>query len=174
MLFEVSKETKIKAKSPHELFMVNLAVFHLLLAPISLVLIGGMRSLLVPIFFSCTVFAFNYFRGKMAERNNEWFVMVHHKLAFRRATFLLIAYAVSAAIIGGGWLIGMASDQKTMQDIILTISTRIGVMPTFILVAINFVLETSAASQAGKGEVPDSFLKKHPAPADMQVIDPTN
>jgi hypothetical protein len=174
MLFEVSKETKIKAKNPHELFMVNLAVFHLLLAPISLVLIGGMRSLLVPIFFSCTVFAFIYFRGKAAEKNNQWFVMVHHKLAFRRATTLLIAYAVSAAIIGGGWLIGMTSDQKAMADIILTISTRIGVMPTFILVVINFALETSGVSQASKGEVPDSFLKKYPAPDDIQAIEPTN
>jgi hypothetical protein len=51
-----------------------------------------------------------------------------------------------------------------MQDIFLTISSRIGIMPTFVLVVINFVLESGSIYQAGRGEVPDGMLKRYPPP----------
>ena len=147
--------------------MVNLAVFHLLLAPISFLVIRDISALLVPLFFSCAVITYIFIRGKMAQRSGNWYEMVHTKLAFRRATFLLMAYAATAAIIAGGWLMGMASEKVAMQQILLTISTRIGIMPTFILVVITFVLEANAVHLSGNGEVPDSFLKRYPAPEDI-------
>ncbi len=174
MLFEINRESKTKAKFPHELFMVNLAVFHLLLAPVSFLMIGDITALLIPLLFSCAVITYIYLRGKKAERRGSWYEMVHSKLAFRRGTFLLIAYAVTAVIITGGWLLGMASDKVAMQDILLTISTRIGIMPTFIVVIITFVMEASAVHQASIGEVPDSFLNRYPAPADIPVKDSPN
>lgn len=154
--------------------MVNLAGFHLLVAPLSFALIGNMTSLLVPLSLSGAVIAYIFIRGKMVEKGSDWYVTVHHKLAFRRATYLLIAYGVSAAIIGGGWLMGMASKQTAMQDILLTIATRIGLMPTFVMIVVNFVLETSATYQAGWGEIPDSFLKKYPAPPDIPIKETTS
>jgi hypothetical protein len=171
MLFEINRESKIKAKQPHELFMVNLAVFHLLLAPISFMVIGDITSLLVPLIFSCAVIVYIYLRSKKAERSGSWYEMVHGKLAFRRGTLLLMAYAATAVIIAGGWLLGMSSDEVAMQNILLTISTRIGLMPTFIMVVITFVMEANAVHQAGIGEVPESFLNKYPAPANIPVID---
>jgi hypothetical protein len=75
----------------------------------------------------------------------------------------MIGYAASAVIITGGWLLAQGAD-KNMQDIFLTISSRIGIMPTFILVVVTFVLESGSIYQAGRGEVPDGLLKKFPAP----------
>ena len=172
MLFEISKESRTRAKMPHELFMVNLAVGHLLLAPSVFLLMKSITALLIPLLISCAVIAFIYIRGKMVERDGAWYEMVNYKLAWRRSTFLLIAYAVTAVIITGGWMLGMASNKPAMQDILLTISTRIGIMPTFITVIVTFVLEASAVNQAKAGEIPDSFLKKYPVPADMQVKEP--
>ncbi len=172
MLFEISTESKTRAKMPHELFMVNLAVVHLLLAPSIFLLIKNISALLIPLLISFAVIAFIYVRGRMIEQNGPWYEMVNYKLAWRRGTFLLIAYAVTAVIIGGGWMLGMASNKPAMQDILLTISTRIGLMPTFITVIVTFVLEASAVNQAKAGEIPDSFLKKYPVPADVQVKEP--
>ena len=164
MLFEIEPTIRKKARFPHELFMFNLAVFHLMLAPISIFLMRDVTALLIPLFFSSGVFTFIYIRGNQVQKSGHWFEMVHWKLAFRRAKLLLIAYAVTAVIIAGGWLLAQGAD-KTMQDIFLTISSRIGIMPTFILVVVNFVLESGSIYQAGRGEVPDGMLKRYPAPA---------
>ncbi len=164
---EVAAEVRKKARNPHELFMFNLAVFHLLLAPVSFFLIGSVKALFIPLTISCCVFTFIYFWGKKLEHSGHWFEMVHWKLAFRRATFLLIAYAVTACIITGGWLLAQGAD-KAMQDIFLTISSRIGIMPTFILVVVTFVLESGSIHQAGRGEIQKSMAKRHPLPDDIK------
>jgi hypothetical protein len=40
-------------------------------------------------------------------------------------------------------------------------------------VIVTFVLEASAVNHARSGEIPDSFLKNYPVPADVQVREPT-
>ncbi len=167
---EIADEIRKKAGKPHELFMFNLAIFHLLLAPVSFFLIGSVKALFVPLTVSCTVIAFIYLRGRKAEQSDHWFEMIHWKLAFRRATFLLIAYAVTACIITGGWLLAQGAD-KAMQDIFLTISSRIGIMPTFIVVVVTFVLESGSIHQAGRGEIQEGMVKRHPLPEDIKPIE---
>jgi hypothetical protein len=144
--------------------MFNLSVFHLMLAPISIFIMKDVTALFIPLLFSGAVFSYVFIRGKRAEKSDHWFIMAHWKLAFQRAKLLMIGYTVSALIITGGWLLAQGAD-KTMQDIFLTISSRIGIMPTFILVVVTFVLESGSIYQAGRGEVPDGLLTKYPAPA---------
>jgi hypothetical protein len=163
MQFEIEPTVRRKARSPHELFMFNLAVFHLMLAPISIFVMKDVTALFIPLLFSGAVFSYVFIRGKRAEKIDHWFIMAHWKLAFQRAKLLIIGYTVSALIITGGWLLAQGAD-TTMQDIFLTISSRIGIMPTFILVVVTFVLESGSIYQAGRGEVPDGLLKKFPAP----------
>lgn len=169
MLYEVSEEARRKARTPHELFMFNLAVFHLMLAPVSFFLLRDINALLIPLTISCTVIAYIFIQGKRLEKRAPWYIMVHWKLAFRRGVVMLIAYSVSAAIIIAGWLVTLGIARHTTQDIVFTVFSRIGVMPTFVLVVVNFVLESSAIYQAGRGEVPDGMLKRYPAPADLVV-----
>jgi hypothetical protein len=167
---EIAEEIRKKARNPHELFMLNLALFHLLLAPVSFFMVGSVKALFIPLTVSCIVITFIYLRGRKAEQSSHWFEMVHWKLAFRRATFLLIAYAVTACIITGGWLLAQGADQA-MQDIFLTISSRIGIMPTFILVVITFVLESGSIHQAGRGEIQESMVKRHPLPEGIKTVE---
>ena len=169
MLFEISEEARRKARTPHELFMFNLAVFHLMLAPVSFFLLRDITALLIPLTFSCVVIAYIFIQGKRLEAKGPWYVMVHWKLGFRRGILMLIAYSVSAAIILAGWLVTLGIDKHTTQDIVFTVFSRIGVMPTFFLVVVNFVLESGSIYQAGRGEVPDGMLKRYPAPADIVV-----
>jgi hypothetical protein len=166
MQFEIEPTVRRKARSPHELFMFNLAVFHLMLAPISIFVMRDVTALFIPLLFSGAVFSYVFIRGKRAEKSDPWFVMAHWKLAFRRAKLLISGYAASAFIITGGWLLAQEAD-KTMQDIFLTISSRIGIMPTFILVVVTFVLESGSIYLAERGELPDGLLKKYPPPADI-------
>lgn len=168
MRYEVAAEISRKARTPHELLMVNLAAFHLLLAPAAIALgvkfpqVGAWWLLLTP-FFSGLVIAYIYIRGRRAEHSDLWFVMVHWKLAWNRCRLLLIGYAVSAVMIGGGALLALGSTAE-MREIVLTIAIRVGVMPTVILVLVLFVLANSALEQANKGEIPDGVVRRYPMP----------
>lgn len=173
MLFEISEEARRKARTPHEIFMFNLAVFHLMLAPVSFFLMRDITALLIPLTFSLVVISYIFIQGKRLEATGPWYVMVHWKLGFRRGIYMMIAYSVSAAIILAGWLVTLGIDKHTTQDIVFTVFSRIGVMPTFVLVVLNFVLESGSIYQAGRGEVPDGMLKRYPAPEGLVVREDT-
>ena len=168
MHYDIAAEIGRKARTPHELLMMNLAAFHLLLAPAAIALgvrypqIGAWWLLLTPI-FSGFVIAYIYLRGRRAEHSDPWFVMAHWKLAWRRCRLLLIGYAISAVMIGGGALLAVNS-ATAMREIVLTIAIRVGVMPTVVLVLVSFVMANMALEQANKGDIPDGIVSRYPAP----------
>jgi hypothetical protein len=110
--------------------------------------------------------AYIYVRGHRAAGDTPWFVLMHWRLAWRRCRLLLMGYAGSALIIGGGSLLALTAQKHSMQEIIFTIATRVGVMPTIVMVLVLFVLANSGLELAGKGEVPDGLLKLYPPPAE--------
>ena len=164
MQCNASETERRQARWPHELFMINLAFFHLLLTPASIFLGIGRWGLLIPPFFSGLVILYSWLRSRRAGRTGPWFVASHWRLAMRRYRWLVIAYAASAAIIGLGALIGAASSDPRMGDILGTVFVRIGVMPTVIMVFVNFALENSGLAMAKGGEVPDRLAEQHPPP----------
>lgn len=164
MFYSVDEAIKRQARTPHEILMGNLAAFHLLLAPASIALdIGAWGLSLMPL-FSALVIAYIYLRAHRPTDDKPWFVAMHWRLAWRRCRLLMMAYAASAAVIVGGYLLSTTAQKQSMQEIIFIISTRVGVMPTIIMVLILFVLANSGLEMAGKGEVPDSLLKIYPSP----------
>ena len=171
MLFEIEDQLRRRAKTPHELFVLNLAVFHLLLAPAAIVLKIGVAGFLIPLGASLAVITFTYLRARRSRQHDAWFVAAHWTLATRRARILLTVYAISGAILGAGLLVASGIDKKTTQDIMLTVFSRIAVAPLLIGVMLGFVLESGALYQAGRGEVPDALVKRYPPPRDLQPVD---
>jgi len=163
MQFQVAETERNRAKNPHELFIINLIAFHLLLAPAAIALGIGTWALLLPVTFSLMVMAFIYIRTQRAVSGEPWFVMAHWQIALRRCRLLLIGYGVTGGILLLAWLLGLGM-QPNMRDIMFTALTRIGVMPTVILVFVAFVLESNALFLAARGEVPDAVVKRYPAP----------
>lgn len=166
MIYAIDDALKRRARAPHELLMINLAAFHLLLAPASIALDIGAWGLLLPPLFSSLVLAYIYTRGHRATSVTPWFVLMHWRLAWRRCRLLLMGYAASALLIGSGSLLALTAQKPAMREIIFTIATRVGVMPTIIMVLVLFVLANSGLELAGKGEIPDGLLKHYPPPAD--------
>lgn len=180
MLFQVDDSTRRRAKTPHEISMLNLMFFHLLLGAgtIVLVLTGaeimqklGHWGFALPLLASLSVITFIHLRAARAVEHDDWFIAAHWRLAMKRSRLLLIAYAVTGAVIAGGFFIASGIDKKSMQDIVVTIATRIGAVPTLLTVMVSFVLESGSIYQAGRGEVPDGLVKKFPPPADVRPID---
>ncbi|HPB74782.1 MAG TPA: hypothetical protein PLY96_05935, partial [Chromatiaceae bacterium] len=97
-----------------------------------------------------------------------WFVAAHWRLATLRYRILLIAYAVGAGLIGGGWLLSTAQKSAGMQELMFVALQRVAIAPVLIVLMVLIMLESGALYQAGRGEVPDSLIKRYPAPPDLQ------
>jgi len=138
--FTIDEISRKHARQPHDLVMINLAIFHLLLAVGLIALEVGPLGILIPVFFSTLLFGFIYWRVERLDPTDERFVMVNWRLALIRGRLLFIGYGLSTLIIGLAY--GLAQGQKA--EIFHTIFTRIGVMPAVILVFVTLVLESSS------------------------------
>lgn len=163
MQYALATDAEVKkAQFPHNLFVSGLFIFDLLMTPAVISLKIGMIGLLIPLFCSGSLIAYIYLRSKKTTR---WFVDIHWKLAFVRAQWLLIGYAISAVLIFVAWLVSISSSDHNMQHILWTALTRIALMPTLILVLITAVMEASAIPMASKREVPDKLAASFPPPS---------
>jgi len=147
----IQQEDRKSAKLPHNIFMLNLALVHLLMTPAVIALEIGIVGILLPLFISLSIMAYTYFNSKKEAFIQHPYVQKNWALALKRYRLLLIAYGVTAGLMGIGSLLAMASPDPNMQDILQTVFIRIAVMPTLLMVMICFYLESSAINLATKG-----------------------
>ncbi|MEA3275540.1 MAG: hypothetical protein U9Q81_09695 [Pseudomonadota bacterium] len=182
MLFQVDEAQRRKAKSPHELAMVNLLLFNL---PMLIALLAGsfvqkdspladykVIGVLVPLFISLGVVAFTFMKARKTASTEPWFVASHWKLATGRYKILLIAYLVGAVLIGLGWLLSQAQSDPRMQELMFIALQRVAIAPILISLMVLIMLESGSLYQAGRGEVPDALTKRFPPPPDLVRADP--
>jgi len=140
-----------KASAAHEILMMNLAIFHLLIPVVALS--SGYLSLLMSISMIGSLSIITWIAYQAKHTTSE-LVHAHWQLAWKRCKLLLIAYAVSAAIMGLGWLIGLGQTDDNMKIIFMVVFSRIAVVPTIIMMMILFVLESSSLAQARQDVFP--------------------
>lgn len=179
MLYQIDDKTRRSAKTPHEISMFNLMFFNLLMGA-GMVVLGltgaeimqtlGYYGFALPLIASVLVIGFIHVRATRALQQDPWFVALHWQLAMRRSRLLLIGYAITAVIIGGALLLSSGAD-KNMQNIMITIATRIGAVPTLIMVMVSFVLESGSIYQAGRGEAPEGMVRRMPPPEGVESVE---
>ena len=172
MKFDVEPAVLRRGRTPHELAMVNLLVFNLLLCVA--VLAGTMAqkgSLLEhykewtiagPMILSLGIIGYSFWRAREARTKGPWYVGAHWTLATGRYRILLVAYLVGAVLIALGWLLSLTNPK--LQSLMFVALVRVAVAPMLISVMVLAVLESSALFQAGNGEIPDGILKRLPTP----------
>ncbi|WP_040729486.1 hypothetical protein [Thiocapsa marina] len=193
MFFPVDETTRRKAKTPHELAMVNLIVFNLMIGVALLAgsmaepdsMIGRYKWLAVsiPLALSLVLIGVTWMRSRQRGKNTSWFAAAHWRLAASRYRLIVIAYLVCAAILSIA-LIGkpdeteIAAQLRTLppamqemerhkiesQDMASAIWARIGVVPLLLAVMVTIMLESGALYQAGRGELPDALVARCPPP----------
>lgn len=167
MRYRISEPEQKRARAPHNLFVINILLFHLMLAPAAIVIDVGRYGMLLPLLFSAAVIFYIYIRSR---RSDAWFVAAHWKLAFRRCLLLMLGYAVTAIFLLVAWLVTMGMADATMKDILNTAITRIGIMPTLIMAMVTVVLEAGGLNQVARGEVPDGVVAAFPPPEDVIAV----
>jgi len=162
MKVNIDHETSKKARIPHNIFMLNITLVHLLMTPAAIALEIGALGMLVPLLISLVIMLHAYLRSSHSQSETHWFILAHWKLAIKRYKLLLISYLITAGLMSIGWLLAMASPDPNMQEILHTVFIRIAIMPVLLMVMVNFYLESSAINMALKGEIPDSLTKSMP------------
>ncbi|MCU7892936.1 MAG: hypothetical protein KZQ78_15545 [Candidatus Thiodiazotropha sp. (ex Ustalcina ferruginea)] len=168
MIFDVDETIRKRAKTPHELSMLNLVGCHLIAAPASIVLDVGLLGFLIPLALSLLMIGFIWYRAVSAVANDDWFVAAHWRLSANRTRILMVGYAISAVILGMAML---ATSGSSKGEIMMVAISRVAVVPTLLTVMVCFVLESGSIYQAGRGEVPDGITKRMPPPEDLTVIE---
>jgi hypothetical protein len=156
-------DNRKSARNPHNLFMLNLALVHLMMTPGIIALDIGLIAILIPLAISLSIMLISWKISNRTTVQSDELVHQHWLLALKRYRILLISYAITAALILLGHLLALSSPDQNMQEILDTVFLRIAVMPVLIAVMICFFLETSALGLAGKGELPESSKRSTPS-----------
>jgi len=159
----VTDADKNAARSPHNLFVLNIFFCNLLMTPAAIVMDVGMYAFLIPLACSLSVILYIFLRSR---RTSRWFVDMHWQLAFRRCVWLMSGYAATALLLLVGWLISLSAADARMADIMFTAISRIAVLPSLLAVMITVVMEAGALHLVNKGEVPDKLADKYPPASD--------
>ena len=178
MFFQVDEATRRRAKTPHELAMVNLLLFNLLML---IALLAGsflqkgsplldyrLLGVLIPLGASLAIVAYTFLRAGRTAVSGPWFAAAHWRLATARYKILLVAYLVGAALIALGWLLSQSQKSPGMQELMFVALERVAIAPVLIALMALIMLESGALYQAGRGEVPDGLARRFPPPADLQ------
>lgn len=168
MIFDID-ETQVKpAKAAHELFMVNLGSL-LLLGPMSIFLGIGRLGIVLPILVSLLFILYTYLKNRRLAQDGAWFVRMHWLLALRTYRLLVIGFALTLVFLLLSWGLEQSLEAHSPGHFLAVALTRIGVMPTIIMIFVCLVIENSALNQVLRHEVPDKLVKAYPPPSDVMA-----
>ncbi|MFY9973406.1 MAG: hypothetical protein WAK53_04055 [Chromatiaceae bacterium] len=197
MFFPVPEADRRLAKSPHELAMVNLLLFNLLIGiallagsmaqPDSVIARYKWLAVSVPLLTSLAVIAYTWLRAARARATSPWFVAAHWRLSAGRYKGLLAAYVVCAALLSLAFFGGVdeAAIEAQIKDLPPAMQAmergklhsqhmgeqvwaRIAVVPLLLTVMATIMLESGSIYQAQRGEVPGGVVERFPPPPDLK------
>lgn len=168
MIFDIDEAQIKPAKAAHELFMVNLGML-LLLGPMSIFLGIGRLGIVLPILVSLLFILYTWRRVRQLARSGPWFVHVHWRLALRNYRLLGIGFALTLLFLLISWGLEQSIDPHSPSHFLAVALTRIGVMPTIIMIFACFVIENGTLNQVLRHEVPDRLAEAYPPPPEVMA-----
>lgn len=158
--FSEPSEAEIKAaKLPHDIFLSNLIMNHILL--FTAISTFGPRYLsfmvIVPI-FSISALTYTFYRASKVKREQSAFVFIHWQIARRWS--LLFTYALlSLSLVA---LLGWLANQYLglMKEAVYGLIGGFGVLPTLVTVLVLIVIESDSLHHARVGTLPKWALRQ--------------
>lgn len=163
MVFDIPQEQLKPAKAAHELFMVNLGAL-LLLGPLAIFMGIGRLGIVLPMLVSVLFVAYSWQRSRSLTETGPWFVAMHWRAAVANYRWLFIGFALTLLFLLISWLLERSLDPHSPSHFVAVALTRIGVMPTLIMLFASFVIGNNALNQVLRHEVPDKLVSRFPPP----------
>lgn len=160
--FSVSPEETVRAKWPHEIFLINLVFNHILVFASTFGVFSTFPQmvLIVPVTsFAITGYILVKAR-QIASSNETWFVKSHWVIAAKRNNNFLRLLVITCSLIGGGlWFSKMMGWSKIVT---LALLGGAGMLPFMISLLILIVLGNDSMYQARHGKLPKGYTEQQP------------
>jgi hypothetical protein len=159
---DISPSEIVRAKWPHEIFLINLVFNHILVfaATFGVFSTFPLMVLIVPI-TSFAITGYIIVKGKQVARSDEtWFVKSHWEIAAKRNRNFLKLLLITCSIIGGGlWLSKLMGWSKITT---LALLGGAGILPFMVSLLVLIVLGNESMYQARHSKLPKRFVEQRP------------
>ena len=160
--FNIPHEETVRAKWPHEIFLINLVFNHILVFASTFGVFSTfpLMVLIVPI-TSFAITGYIMIKSRQIARSNEtWFVKSHWTIAARRNNSFMWLLVITCSILGGGlWIAKMMGWSKITT---LALLGGCGILPFMVSLLVLIVLGNDSMYQARHGKLPKRFVEQHP------------
>ncbi|PHS68767.1 MAG: hypothetical protein COB23_08680 [Methylophaga sp.] len=147
-------EHEIKAaKLPHDIFISNLIMNHILLFT-GIAAFGPSYikfMVLIPI-FSLMALAYTFYRASTVKREDSEFVYIHWQIARRWSKLFLGVLTLLASVAFFGWLANQYLG--LMKEAVYGMIGGFGILPTLLAVLVLIVIESDSLHHARVGTLP--------------------
>ncbi|MBT3308430.1 MAG: hypothetical protein HN382_02865 [Gammaproteobacteria bacterium] len=170
MKFNIDEAQSKASKIPHEIFLTNLVVNHILFF-VSALGIAGSFPLLIAVTPIASVAALGYIliRGRsMTDNDTPWFVQCHWRIAMKRSRLLLMMLLGLALLLSAMYAIHIYGEVAFSQIFPLA---AVVTMPVMITIFGLIIMESEALHFARSGQLPKSMVERFPPADDIEVLE---
>lgn len=156
---EVMQQEISAAKVPHDIFLSNLIMNHILFFT-GIATFGKSYIhflVLVPI-FSFIALAYTFYRSAKVKREDSELVYIHWQVARRWSKLFAIVLSLLVTVSVLGWLANQ--HLGLMKEAVYGLIGGFGILPTLITVLVLIVIESDSLHHARMGTLPNWAVKK--------------
>jgi hypothetical protein len=169
MKFIIDEAQLRASKTPHEIFLTNLIVNHILYFIATLGVFKSLPQLVAATpLISMLSLGYILFRGRQSATRDPWFVQCHWQVAMKRSRLLLMMLAGLILLLSTLYAIHIYGEVAFSQVFPLAAVVAIPMMVTILAL---IIMESEALHFARSGQLPRSIVEKYPAPADVEMVD---
>ncbi|MFW5446863.1 MAG: hypothetical protein ACKE8G_01885 [Methylophagaceae bacterium] len=159
-MIEPTEQEISAAKAPHDIFLSNLIMNHILLFT-GIAAFGGQYIhflALVP-FFSFIALVITFYRASKVKREDSEFVYVHWQIARRWSVLFASVLVLLCTVSLLGWLGQQYGNM--MKEMVYAFIGGLGILPTLLAVLILVVIESDSLNHARLGTLPKGAKERY-------------
>ena len=160
--FTIAPAETVRAKWPHEIFLINLVFNHILVFASTFGVFSTfpLMVLIVPI-TSFVITGYIMIKARQIAKSDEtWFVKSHWVIAAKRNNNFLRLLVITCTVIGGGLLLSKMMGWSKITT--LALLGGFGILPFMVSLLVLIVLGNDSMYQARHGKLPKRFVEQNP------------
>ncbi len=156
---EPSEQDIKSAKIPHDIFLSNLIMNHILLfAAISTFGVQGLPYFPLVPFFSIMALLYTFYRSSKVKREDSEFAYIHWQIARRWSKLFASVLTLMLTVAIFGWLANQHLGM--MKEMVYGLIGGLGLLPTLVTVLVLIIIESDSLHHARVGTLPKWARRK--------------
>ena len=158
-LLQAEEHEIAAAKKPHDLFLSNLIMNHMLLfAAIAAFGQSYIKFMVLVPIFSVLTLSYTFYRSSTIKREDSEFVYIHWQIARRWSKLFTGVLTLLATVAIFGVLAHQHLD--LMKEAVYGIIGGLGILPTLLSTLVLIVIESDSLHHAKEGKLPKWAIKR--------------